>query len=499
MVSTYCHLELCRVRGGGQSRAHRPNRQRRSTSSAEWRAKPRGQCCLAALTPDASAGLVRNRSPSIAVKTVMKTQPLIGIFAAGMLAAGCGSVAAVSATEDGTSAPASAPPTTSAPASSASVPASSAGVPASSAGAAARCRKAASLPAGAAVQAWRLGAIRFVSADKGVALTAPQIECDVPLRHGWGTEVYFRPQPVRLATTSDGGRHWVTSGTELPVAPPLTGLEQVAAVDGDRIWVVSLTGTLLVTGNTGASWAVQPLPARVLAAGSAGGWLWALSCPPATSNSCRPDVERMKLPAGTWRASRPASSTSLEPQLDVLSATAAVVVLQGIRPGLASTTDGGVRWTLRAAPAGPEDICRGPSPLFTAAGLRNWWLLCTGGAAAGSSAKTLMRSAVAGQTWTVAASVPSLSAPIRPGSLPRQDAAAITAGSAEVLWLATPNSVTVSTDGGARWRQAISSPQGTFGQFDVQFSTQAWLLAPDAGLWHTADGTTWHSVGGVAP
>jgi hypothetical protein len=421
----------------------------------------------------------------------MKAQPLIGIFAGCALTVGCGSVA-VSATADGTSAAGSARPTASAPVGSASAPASRAG-------AAARCRKPASLPAGAAVQAWRLGAIRFVSASKGLALTAPQIECDVPLGHGRGTDVYFRPQPVRLATTSDGGRHWVTSGTELPAAPPSTELEQVAAVDGDRTWVVSLTGTLLVTGNAGATWAVQPLSAPVLAAGSAGGWLWALICPPVTSNSCRPDVERMRLPAGTWVASRPASSTSLEPQLDVLSATAAVVVLQGIRPGLAGTTDGGARWTVRAAPAGPENMCRDPSPLFTAAGLRNWWLLCTGGAAAGSSTKTLMRSVNAGQTWTVAASVPSLSAPIRPGSLPRQDAAAIAAGSAEEVWLATQNTVTESTDGGVTWKQDLSNPQSTSGQFDVLSSTQAWLLAPDAGLWNTADGTTWHSVGGAAP
>jgi hypothetical protein len=46
--------------------------------------------------------------------------------------------------------------------------------------------------------------------------------------------------------------------------------------------------------------------------------------------------------------------------------------------------------------------------------------------------------------------------------------------------------------------QSLFSPQGTFGQFDVQSSTHAWLLAPDAGLWHTTDGTTWRPVGGTA-
>ncbi len=197
----------------------------------------------------------------------------------------------------------------------------------------------------------------------------------------------------------------------------------------------------------------------------------------------------------------PGAATSLlEPQLDVLSATDAVVLLQGTHPALASTADGGARWTVRAAPAGPRDMCRGDGDniLLAAAGLRDWWLLCTGGAAAGSSVKALMRSVDAGQTWTVAASIPSLAEPVGPGALPRQDATAIAADSPEVLWIATPNTVWDSTDGGVTWRQALFNEQGAFGQFDVQSGTLAWLLAPDAGLWHT-DGTTWRPVGGMAP
>ncbi len=110
-----------------------------------------------------------------------------------------------------------------------------------------------------------------------------------------------------------------------------------------------------------------------------------------------------------------------------------------------------------------------------------------------------MRSVDAGQTWTAAAWIPSLTEPVRPGELPRQDASAIAAGSPEVLWIATPNTVWDSTDGGATWRRAVFDEQGTFGQFDVQSGALAWLLAPDAGLWHTAGGTTWRPVGGIAP
>ena len=118
-----------------------------------------------------------------------------------------------------------------------------------------------------------------MSPDEGLALTAPQIECDVPAGEAGGTDVYFQAQPVRLAATSDAGRHWVTSGAKLPAAPQSTALEQVAAVDGARTWVVTDTGKLLVTGNAGASWSAQSLPTPVVAAASAGGWLWGAVLP----------------------------------------------------------------------------------------------------------------------------------------------------------------------------------------------------------------------------
>ena len=47
------------------------------------------------------------------------------------------------------------------------------------------------------------------------------------------------------------------------------------------------------------------------------------------------------------------------------------------------------------------------------------------------------------------------------------------------------------------WSQSLFNPQGTFGQFSVQSGTHASLLAPDTGLWHTTDGTTWRPVSGT--
>ncbi|HSR82634.1 MAG TPA: hypothetical protein VLM11_00450, partial [Streptosporangiaceae bacterium] len=78
------------------------------------------------------------------------------------------------------------------------------------------CRGLAALAAGHEVDAWRLGVIQFTSATAGVALTAARIPCDISLGPGQGTEVSFQQQPVLLAASRDGGRHWVTSGRPVP-------------------------------------------------------------------------------------------------------------------------------------------------------------------------------------------------------------------------------------------------------------------------------------------
>jgi hypothetical protein len=136
---------------------------------------------------------------------------------------------------------------------------------------------------------------------------------------------------------------------------------------------------------------------------------------------------------------------------------------------------------------------------FTAAGMDDWWLLCTGGAAADSSTKALMRSVDAGQTWTVAAAITSLASPPRAWSLPYQDGAVIAAGTPRRLWIATPNTLSLSQDGGTLWSRVGFNPGGHLGQFDVLSGTVAWMLAPGDGLWQTTDGITWHAIGGAGP
>jgi hypothetical protein len=350
------------------------------------------------------------------------------------------------------------------------------------------------------VAAWRLGAILFASPRAGVGLTAPQVPCYRSLGPEKGVEVTFLPQPVRLAITADGGRHWVTRGSPVP-GRPQSAEPLVAAASGPDVWVVSDTGVLLATHDYGATWTAEPLPEPVVGAASAGGWLWAASCPAVSGILCRPVVERMRLPGGTWtRTPLPAPARVVSVQLAVLSGGAAVVAMTGSEPALVSTTDGGAHWSARAVPDGPPIGCGlGLAGSFAAAGLDDWWLLCTGGAAAGSSTKALWRSTDAGRTWTAVAAITSLAAPRQAGSLPYQDGAVIAAGSADRLWIVTPNTMSVSEDAGAFWSTSFLDPQGFLGQFDVLSGTIAWLLEPGDGLWQTTDGITWHSIGGAGP
>jgi photosystem II stability/assembly factor-like uncharacterized protein len=369
------------------------------------------------------------------------------------------------------------------------------------ASAAAQCAGPARLGAGVSVAAWRLGAVRFVSPRSGVALTAPQVPCDRSLGPGRGTEVTSLAQPVRLAVTEDGGRHWVTRGSALPGTTQSPELEQVAAFSGPDVWVVSDTGVLLATRDYGATWTAQPLPAPVVAAASAGGWLWALSCPAVSDNLCQPVVERMRLPGGSWTRTPLATPASLmNVQLTLLSGRAALVVIWGPHAELASTTDGGAHWLARAVPDGPPIPCgRGLAGSFTAAGPGDWWLLCPGGAAADSTTRALWRSTDAGRTWTAVTAITNLASPRRAGSLPYQDGAVIAAGSPGQLWIVTQNTMSVSTDGGAFWSTTQLDTDGLFGQFDVLSGTVAWMLGPGAGLWQTTEGTTWRSIGGAGP
>ncbi len=103
-------------------------------------------------------------------------------------------------------------------------------------------------PAGGPVAGRQLGAIDFLSGRVGLALTATQVPCSGP-----GQEISVQPQPVRLAVSSDGGRHWVSRGASLPSTPQSAVPEVLFAASAQDVWALSDTGALRSTQNTGAT------------------------------------------------------------------------------------------------------------------------------------------------------------------------------------------------------------------------------------------------------
>jgi hypothetical protein len=362
------------------------------------------------------------------------------------------------------------------------------------------CAGPARLTAGLTLASWRLGAVHFVSPGIGVAITAPQIPCAVPLGNGQGTNIFQQAQPVLLAVSTDAGHRWVTEGSALPSSEQAPVIEQVTAVSARNVWVLTNRGKLFATGNGGLTWTLQPLPVPVVTLAEAGGELTALSCPLTQQVICHPELHRMRLPDGGWQTEPlPRLATYGFPQLAIASADAAVLLVTpypGNKSELVSTTDGGARWIAGPVPAGPARMCANASGLLTIAGADEWWLLCTGGAAAGSSTKALMRTQDRGRTWHVAAALTSLSASAAPGSLPFGDAVAIAASSPALLWIATNNSLAYTRNAGRSWTGTTGvNPQGASGKFDILSPSDAWLVAPGTALFHTTDGIHWSQAG----
>lgn len=377
---------------------------------------------------------------------------------------------------------------------------------ATSVSAAAACSMPTSLGSGVSIPPARLGAIDFLSPETGLALSAKAIPCEVPLGVGKGQNILQQAQPVLLAMTTDGGTDWVTEGA--PISPSTTtattAIEQVVAGSATMVWALDNEGTLLVTANSGTTWTAQSLPSPVLQIVKNGTWLWTLSCPsPSAPGTCSPVVERAPLTGGAWErlAAIPQVESGFLSSLNVVSSEVAVLVFSphGDTAGtLVITTDEGESWDVQATPRGPGNLCTS-YPDLASANPSDWWLLCVGGAAAGSSTKALMQTLDGGQTWRTVASVPSLVTPNPPGSLTLGEPAALAAGSSSDLWLAGFNSLTESSDGGVTWTRVpgVNGQGSSTGAFDVWSPRTAWMLAPGTGLWGTTDGSTWHALGAV--
>jgi photosystem II stability/assembly factor-like uncharacterized protein len=162
---------------------------------------------------------------------------------------------------------------------------------------------------------------------------------------------------------------------------------------------------------------------------------------------------------------------------------------------LLTSRDAGSHWTQRNAPTWRHNSCDIVAAL-TASAPRTLWLLCLGGAAAGSSTKALLRSTDGGRTWSTMSAVTSLARRTPAGSIPVEEPSALAAGSRTRLWLSLTNGFAESNDGGRYWTYpTVVDPYGWSTTLNVLDADHAWLLAAGAGLWRTTDGVQWHAIG----
>jgi hypothetical protein len=358
------------------------------------------------------------------------------------------------------------------------------------------------LAAGESIPPARLGAIDFLSARVGVALTAHAIPCQLP-----DGGVVLRPQSVRLAVTSDGGTHWVVKGRPIPSSPSgrngLYVVEDVVAASTSVVWALDDEGALLETKDGGGAWTIRTPQTPVEQVARMHNWVWALSCKTPIETPCASTaLERTPISGGRWqRAPVPWTRLVGVPStLHVEGNDLEIVEDYRATHGSARllvSSDAGDSWSSRRLPGGPGGLCN-RYPEFSTDGPTDWWLMCVGQGALGSSTKALMRSEDDGRTWTTVASVLSLTSPRPAGSLSPAEPAALATVTPHRLWFAGPNTMTESSDGGTTWSAVRGvNPEGSVVPFDVLSPRVAWLLAPGTGLWTTSDGTRWRALGAV--
>jgi hypothetical protein len=356
------------------------------------------------------------------------------------------------------------------------------------------------------IQAWRMGAVQFLSPTAGIGVTASTLLC---FKHSkTGTQVSFRAEPVRIALSSDGGRSWRLTGTVAPVGPTLSSPsgEQLVAASPDRVWAIVGKGRLLATTDGGRSWRRIAIPAPALGLASSGDHIWSMTCARVMSRAsqfaCRPQLWRALISSGVWTQVTLPKLTAQEPYLGLTVSSGGTILLDLLTAGpsataeMAISTDAGSTWHTRSDPTWNGHPCMSAGDVASAAPA-TFWLLCLGGAAAGSSTKALLQSTNSGRTWRVVSAVSSLTRQPPPGSIPLAEPSALAAGSTQRVWLSTTNSLAESDDGGRTWNSVPSAfdPDGWSTVISVLDARHAWLLAPGVGMWSTTDGVRWNATG----
>lgn len=338
--------------------------------------------------------------------------------------------------------------------------------------------------AGSPVPTTSLGAVQFLTTRLGVGVTGPSLRCAAATT--W------------LAVSSDGGAHWRAAGAGIPVRPRFGDEPKVAFVSPKRGWV-SAGGKLFATADGGAHWVQDRLGGRVADLRLAGGRVVALGvdCAGHDVLSCR--VHAWSHSPHGWLDDGllPVAAGGADPVLAADPSGRQLVVAMpvdgGTRPLLVSR-DGGLRWHTVTDPCGRTWWF--PSSVAVAR-RSHVWVLCSGGAAAGSSTKTLYTSPDSGRRWARVAAVGNLAA-VPAHGLPAGDPGQLAVvGNGARQWLVTVNGLAASTTSGRAWYAVGRVPLAAAGELaTISFltPTRGWLLAPGAGLWRTRDGRHWARV-----
>ena len=354
------------------------------------------------------------------------------------------------------------------------------------------------------VEAWRMGAVQFLSPKDGVGVTASQIECSSSKTQG--SQVSSVSQPVLIARTANGGLTWRLTGQRAPTpANTPWADEAILAISDSQAWVQLGNGKLLMTQNAGATWRRESLAGRVISVQRNGNRIWALTClqsSTATATECRPTLWSAKLGSSKWIRALRAKMAVPDPQLAISSDGDILVGFTTVgrtsHGELLSSTEHGAHWRAREAPSWDHRRCNaGAGAMLAAAGPHSFWMLCLGNGAAGSSTKGLLRSTNAGATWTLLSAVRSLTRRQAPAGLPTSEPSSLQAGSSSRLWLSLTNGLSESTDAGRTWRTVRSAfdKGGQPSAISVLGPTHAWLLAASTGIWRTTNGRSWRKVG----
>ncbi len=343
---------------------------------------------------------------------------------------------------------------------------------------------------------------------------------------------------VVLASTTDGGSHWMIRNNHLP-----SGLGANNGYPG-QIEFVGFTGylwgaensrgqePLWVSHDDGATWRQAPIAANVVDASAIGLNVWALTTTCSSTatvplGTCAMTVDESQDGGTTWSpvlvqsAQQLPSDAALQVPLELARITRArayvLSVTSDIGMGLpptreiAYTDDSGATWSQRSVPCA-GDFDQGAE--LAASATNDLWLLCGSIASGGSQPKDLFRSLDGGENWIPIATAtnslritsPTVTIPTAPLPLAGY-IAPLTIGhrnlavvSPSTAWLFPSRAPLFKTsDGGAQWDPVTNVGEAGFasgGAGNITFlsSTDGWICEYGIGIWHTSDGAHWASL-----